>query len=79
LIGVSGLYIGYDSLGQHLAAAVAQDVIGVCAGYRSDLFPERWKPLGKGIIRLVKACCGPFTLERQDELAPVYSDSISLD
>jgi hypothetical protein len=24
---------------------------------------------GKGIIRLVKARCGPFTLERQGELA----------
>ncbi len=69
LIGVSDLYIGYDSLGQHLAAAVGRDVIAVFAGYGSGLFPERWKPLGKGTIRLVKARCGPFTLERQDELA----------
>jgi ADP-heptose:LPS heptosyltransferase len=69
LIGVSDLYIGYDSLGQHLAAAVDRDVIAIFAGYGTDLFPERWKPLGKGTICLVKARCGPFTLKRQDELA----------
>jgi len=68
LIDLSDGYIGYDSLGQHLAAALGRDVITVFAGYHSDLFPERWKPLGKGRIRLVKARCGPFTLERQEAL-----------
>ncbi|UCH96440.1 MAG: glycosyltransferase family 9 protein [Candidatus Aminicenantes bacterium] len=68
LIDLSDCYIGYDSLGQHLAAAICRDVITIFAGYHSDLFPERWKPLGKGRIRLVKAQCGPFTLDRQDAL-----------
>lgn len=25
--------------------------------------------MGRGIIRLIKARCGPFSVERQDELA----------
>jgi ADP-heptose:LPS heptosyltransferase len=69
LISLSDLYIGYDSLGQHAAAALGRDVIAIFAGYHSDLFPERWKPLGSGTIRLVKACSGPFSPGRQDELA----------
>ncbi len=68
LINLSDLFIGYDSLGQHLAGAVGRDVIVIFAGYRSDLFPQRWKPFGSGTIQLVRARFGPFTPERQDEL-----------
>ena len=68
LINLSDLFIGYDSLGQHLAGAVGRDVIVIFAGYRSDLFPQRWKPFGSGTIQLVRAQFGPFTPERQDEL-----------
>lgn len=69
LINLSDCYIGYDSLGQHLAAALDRDVITIFAGYHSELFPERWRPMGRGIIRLIKGQCGPFGVERQDELA----------
>lgn len=68
LISLSDCYIGYDSLGQHLAAALGRDVITIFAGYHSELFPERWRPMGRGKIRLVKAQCGPFRVERQEEL-----------
>jgi ADP-heptose:LPS heptosyltransferase len=68
LINLSDCYIGYDSLGQHLAAALGRDVITIFAGYHSELFPERWRPLGRGIIRLIKAGYGPFTTEIQDGL-----------
>jgi ADP-heptose:LPS heptosyltransferase len=68
LINLSDCYIGYDSLGQHLAAALGRDVITIFAGYHSELFLERWRPLGRGIIRLIKAGYGPFTTEIQDEL-----------
>jgi ADP-heptose:LPS heptosyltransferase len=68
LINISDIFIGYDSLGQHMAGAVGRDIIAIFAGYHSDLFPQRWKPLGSGTIRLVKARLGPFTLERQDDL-----------
>jgi ADP-heptose:LPS heptosyltransferase len=68
LINSSDCYIGYDSLGQHLAAALGRDVITIFAGYHSQLFPERWRPMGRGKIRLVKTQCGPFKVERQEEL-----------
>jgi len=68
LINLSDCYIGYDSLGQHLAAALGRDVITIFAGYHSELFPERWRPMGRGIIRLIKAGYGPFRAERQEEL-----------
>jgi hypothetical protein len=68
LIQRSDCYIGYDSLGQHVAAALGRDVITIFAGYASDLFPVRWQPLGKGRIHLVKAQSGPFTPARQDRL-----------
>jgi ADP-heptose:LPS heptosyltransferase len=68
LIRQSDCYIGYDSLGQHLAAALGRDVITVFAGYPADLFPERWKPMGKGRIHLVKAKSGPFPPGHQDRL-----------
>lgn len=74
LINLSNLYIGYDSLGQHVAGALGRDVIAVFAGYHSELFPQRWRPLGNGRIRLVKARSGPFSLERQDELAAEVFD-----
>jgi ADP-heptose:LPS heptosyltransferase len=69
LINLSNCYIGYDSLGQHLAAALGRDVITIFAGYHSELFSERWRPMGRGIIRLIKARCCPFSVGRQDELA----------
>ena len=68
LINISDLFIGYDSLGQHLAGALGCNVITVFSGYHSDLFPQRWKPLGRGIIRLVKGKFGPFSPARQQEL-----------
>jgi hypothetical protein len=74
LINLSNLYIGYDSLGQHIAGALGRDVIAIFAGYHSELFPERWRPLGNGTIRLVKAQSGPFSLERQDKLAAEVFD-----
>jgi ADP-heptose:LPS heptosyltransferase len=68
LISKSDCYIGYDSLGQHLAAALGRDVIAIFSGYHSQRFPTRWKPMGNGSIRLVNAQSGPFGIERQQEL-----------
>jgi hypothetical protein len=43
-ISSSGLYIGYDSAGQHVAAAAGIPVIAVFAGYPNERFVERWRP-----------------------------------
>jgi ADP-heptose:LPS heptosyltransferase len=44
LIGQSDLYIGYDSAGQHIAAALSVPCIDVFAGYTSKRMLDRWKP-----------------------------------
>jgi ADP-heptose:LPS heptosyltransferase len=53
LVGESDLYIGYDSAGQHIAAAQATPRIDVFAGFSSPRMLDRWRPTGKGESRIV--------------------------
>jgi ADP-heptose:LPS heptosyltransferase len=53
LIGESDLYIGYDSAGQHIAAALGVPCIDVFAGSSSPRMLDRWKPTGKAPVRVV--------------------------
>jgi ADP-heptose:LPS heptosyltransferase len=46
LVAESDVYIGYDSAGQHLAAALGVPAIDIFAGFSSPLMPERWSPYG---------------------------------
>ena len=46
-IANSDLYIGYDSAGQHIAAALGVPCIDVFAGYSSSKMLKRWKPTGR--------------------------------
>lgn len=49
------LYVGYDSAGQHAAAALGTPLITVFAGYPNRRFYERWRPTGRGSIKVVDA------------------------
>ena len=62
-------YIGYDSLGQHLAGALSLDLVTVFGGHASPLFARRWRPGGSGRIRVIESGPGPFGPRRQTELA----------
>jgi ADP-heptose:LPS heptosyltransferase len=53
LIGKSDLYIGYDSAGQHIAAAMGVPCVDVFAGFTSRRMLERWKPEGKAASRII--------------------------
>jgi ADP-heptose:LPS heptosyltransferase len=53
LIGESDLYIGYDSAGQHIAAALGVPSIDVFAGFSSPRMLDRWRPTGKAESRVV--------------------------
>jgi ADP-heptose:LPS heptosyltransferase len=53
LIGQSDLYIGYDSAGQHIAAALQVPCIDVFAGFSSHRMLDRWRPTGIGEIRVL--------------------------
>jgi ADP-heptose:LPS heptosyltransferase len=46
LVAASDVYIGYDSAGQHLAAALGVPTIDIFAGFTSPRMPERWSPHG---------------------------------
>jgi ADP-heptose:LPS heptosyltransferase len=54
MISRSQLYIGYDSAGQHVAAACGVSLISVFAGYVSDRMFQRWYPTGPGPVHVIK-------------------------
>ena len=51
LIARSDLYVGYDSAGQHAAAALGIPLVSAFAGAVNDRFFERWRPDGH-VIRV---------------------------
>lgn len=52
LIAASDQYIGYDSAGQHIAAALGVATLTVFVNSNSATFAERWRPFGKGKIEV---------------------------
>jgi hypothetical protein len=55
IIARSRLYIGYDSAGQHVAAACGVPLVAVFAGAPCERFRQRWRPSGPGRIEVVRA------------------------
>jgi hypothetical protein len=53
-IAQSRLYIGYDSAGQHVAAACGIPLISIFAGYVCERMFQRWRPTGPGRIEVIK-------------------------
>jgi ADP-heptose:LPS heptosyltransferase len=51
IIAQSRLYVGYDSAGQHVAAACGVPLIAVFAGFPSPRMFARWRPAGQ-VIRV---------------------------
>jgi len=52
LIAASDRYIGYDSAGQHIAAALRVPALTIFVNSSSSTFAERWRPYGPGIIEV---------------------------
>lgn len=57
-IARSRLYVGYDSAGQHVAAACGVPLVSVFRGFLSERMLARWRPAGPGPIRVVRADSG---------------------
>ncbi|KHE91246.1 MAG: hypothetical protein K8F52_00815 [Candidatus Scalindua rubra] len=55
LISQSQFYVGYDSMGQHVAAALEIPELVVFNGYPSEKFSRKWHPYGKGKIKIIHA------------------------
>jgi ADP-heptose:LPS heptosyltransferase len=53
MIGQSDLYIGYDSAGQHIAAALGVPCLDVFAGFSSARMLRRWRPTGPSEVRVI--------------------------
>lgn len=53
-ISESQLYAGYDSAGQHVAAACDVPLVTVFSGHASDRFFSRWRPYGRGPQEIVR-------------------------
>ena len=52
LIGNSDEYIGYDSGGQHIAAALGVPAVDIFSHSPYPLFMQRWRPYGPGTIHV---------------------------
>jgi len=52
-IAGSDLYIGYDSAGQHVAAACGVPLVSIFAGFASPRMFARWRPWGKGKMEVI--------------------------
>ena len=52
LIAEGTAYIGYDSAGQHIAAALGVPTIDIFTGFTSPRMPERWSPHGLGSVHV---------------------------
>lgn len=55
LISQSQYYIGYDSMGQHVAAALGIPELVIFNGYPSEKFSRKWHPYGNGKINIIHA------------------------
>jgi len=53
LIAASDGYIGYDSAGQHIAAALGVPTMTIFVNSGSATFAERWRPYGSGRIEVL--------------------------
>jgi ADP-heptose:LPS heptosyltransferase len=53
LITAGDRYVGYDSAGQHIAAALRIPTLTIFVNTSSPTFAERWRPYGPGIIEVL--------------------------
>ena len=60
IVSQCDFYVGYDSAGQHAAAAAGVPLVTFFRGAASPRFRERWAPAGSGLITVLNA----------DQLAP---------
>lgn len=55
MIAASSLYFGYDSAGQHVAAALGVPLVTVFKGFTSERMLARWSPCGPGPVTVLRA------------------------
>lgn len=70
-IAASRLYVGYDSAGQHVAAACGVPLISIFAGFPVPRMLARWSPMGEHchVIRVDRPDSGQILARVKDALA----------
>jgi ADP-heptose:LPS heptosyltransferase len=68
IIANSRLYVGYDSAGQHVAAACGVPLIAVFTGFPAPRMFDRWRPAGDG--------CRVIRVDRPNEAAAAALASV---
>jgi ADP-heptose:LPS heptosyltransferase len=76
LIGESDEYIGYDSGGQHIAAALGVPTIDIFVHNPFPLFMQRWRPYGPSAVHLVDATDQRLANASRDVLTRVLSHRV---
>lgn len=77
LIAASDEYIGYDSAGQHIAAALGVPTITIFVNSNNVKFAERWRPFGAGRIDAVTVEGGTL-LRKTAVVNDVFSRIVAL-
>jgi hypothetical protein len=55
VVQASDFYVGYDSAGQHVAAACGIPQVTIFAGEPCERMFQRWRPTGRGQIHILRA------------------------
>ncbi len=73
IVAASRLYVGYDSAGQHVAAAAGVPLISIFAGFPTPRMFERWRPTTKTahVIRVDSPDVDSTLAQVRDALARV--------
>lgn len=73
IISQAAFYAGYDSAGQHAAAACGIPTFSVFAGAPSERFENRWAPKGPGLVRTVSS-----RLQSPDDCLRALADAAAM-
>ncbi|MGC8833541.1 MAG: glycosyltransferase family 9 protein [Armatimonadota bacterium] len=65
----SDVYVGYDSAGQHIAAALGVPTVSVFTAAAPERHTERWRPYGPAPVRVIHETLAGKTIEKQMEIA----------
>ncbi|MBI4459753.1 MAG: hypothetical protein HY648_06815 [Acidobacteria bacterium] len=67
-------YIGYDSAGQHIAAALGVPTVDIFTEAAAPIFRERWQPAGNGMVRIA----APPASSDSEQPGPVVAEVLAL-
>jgi ADP-heptose:LPS heptosyltransferase len=76
VIAKSSCYVGYDSAGQHAAAAFGTPLLTLFKGFASDRMFARWQPAGPGPKQVLKLSGTPSIEEIRASLDILTQDAL---